>query len=169
MFSQSFIRQLSQRSFSLLFTVSLGISLLVSACSSNSSNPSASANNAASAVAASGAVVRVGYQKAATVLNLLKSKGDLENALKASAVSVTWTEFPAGPPMLEAMNAGAIDFGYTGEAPPIFAQAAGTPVRYVAYDPWSPKAEAIVVPKVADSSDRRFERKESCVCQRIEH
>lgn len=92
-------------------------------------------------------MVHIGYQKAATILSALKSRGDLEKALAASGGSVEWTEFPAGPPMLEAMNAGSIVFGYTGEAPPIFAQAAGTPVRYVAYDPWSPKGEAIVVPK----------------------
>lgn len=60
---------------------------------------------------------------------------------------MTWAEFPAGPPMLEAMNAGSIDFGYTGESPSIFAKAGGTPLLYVAYDPWGPKAEAIIVPK----------------------
>jgi sulfonate transport system substrate-binding protein len=60
---------------------------------------------------------------------------------------VQWSEFPAGLPLLEALNAGSVDFGYTGEAPPIFAQAGGTQLRYVAYDPWSPKGEAIVVPK----------------------
>ncbi len=45
------------------------------------------------------------------------------------------------------MNAGAIDFGTTGEAPPIFAQAASAKLAYVANDPPSPKAEAILVPK----------------------
>jgi sulfonate transport system substrate-binding protein len=81
------------------------------------------------------------------VLNLMRTRQDLTKALTSSGVTATWTEFPAGPPMLEALNAGSIDFGYTGEAPPIFAQAAGAPLLYVAYDPWSPKAEAIVVPK----------------------
>ncbi len=41
-------------------------------------------------------------------------------------------QFPAGPPMMEAMNAGAIDIGYTGESPPIFAQAAGADIVYLA-------------------------------------
>lgn len=136
----------AQRSFSLLFTIGLSVSLIVSACSSNVPAATNSPNPGASPVV-SGAVVRIGYQKAATILSLLKSRGTLEKSLAAVGASVTWTEFPAGVPMLEAMNVGAIDFGYAGEAPPIFAQAAGTPVRYVAYDPWSPKAEAIVVPK----------------------
>jgi sulfonate transport system substrate-binding protein len=49
--------------------------------------------------------------------------------------------------LLEALNVGAIDFGNTGEAPPIFAQAAGAPIQYVAYEPPAPKGEAILVPK----------------------
>ncbi|MDB5517895.1 MAG: sulfonate transporter substrate-binding protein, partial [Tardiphaga sp.] len=60
---------------------------------------------------------------------------------------VVWTEFPSGPPLLEALNVGAIDFGNTGEAPPIFAQAAGAPIQYVAYEPPAPKGEAILVQK----------------------
>src|SRR4029450_9547200 len=34
-----------------------------------------------------------------------------------------------------------------GEAPPIFAQAAGAPLLYVAHEPPAPKGEAILVPK----------------------
>ena len=60
---------------------------------------------------------------------------------------MAWTEFPSGPPLLEALNVGAIDFGNAGEAPPIFAQAAGAPLRYVAYEPPAPQGEAILVPK----------------------
>ena len=78
---------------------------------------------------------------------LLKSKGTLEEKLKAAGYKVVWTEFPSGPPLLEALNVGAIDFGNTGEAPPIFAQAAGAPIQYVAYEPPAPKGEAILVPK----------------------
>jgi sulfonate transport system substrate-binding protein len=91
-------------------------------------------------------VVRIGFQKYGKLV-LLKSKGTLEPKLKALGYSVVWTEFPSGPPLLEAINVGAIDFGNTGEAPPIFAQAAGAPIRYVAYEPPAPKGEAILVPK----------------------
>ena len=68
-------------------------------------------------------VVRIGFQKYGKLV-LLKSKGTLEEKLKASGYKVVWTEFPSGPPLLEALNVGAIDFGNTGEAPPVFAQAA---------------------------------------------
>jgi len=91
-------------------------------------------------------VVRIGFQKYGKLV-LLKSKGTLEGKLKAAGYQVVWTEFPSGPPLLEALNVGAIDFGNTGEAPPIFAQAAGAPIQYVAYEPPAPKGEAILVPK----------------------
>jgi sulfonate transport system substrate-binding protein len=91
-------------------------------------------------------VVRIGFQKYGKLV-LLKSKGTLEPKLKALGYSVTWTEFQFGPPLLEAINVGAIDFGNTGETPPVFAQAAGAPIRYVAYEPPAQKGEAILVQK----------------------
>lgn len=91
-------------------------------------------------------VVRIGYQKYGTLI-LLKNKGLLEEKLKPLGYTVKWAEFPAGPQLLEALNAGAIDFGNTGEAPPIFAQAAGAPLVYVGYEPAAPQGEAILVPK----------------------
>jgi sulfonate transport system substrate-binding protein len=90
--------------------------------------------------------VRIGFQKYGKLV-LLKSKGSLEPRLKALGYSVKWSEFSAGPALLEAINVGALDFGNTGEAPPIFAQAAGAPIRYVAYEPPAPKGEAILVSK----------------------
>src|SRR3954451_8110821 len=90
--------------------------------------------------------LRVGFQKYGT-LGILKERGALEKRLKSQGYSVTWTEFPGGPQLLEALNVGAIDFGTTGEAPPIFAQAAGAPLVYVGYEPPAPQGEAILVPK----------------------
>ena len=133
--------------FALFFTCGLTLTLVISACSSNNTTNSAAIQTANQTRANQAVVVRIGYQKAATILSAMKAQKDLENAFNKSGASVTWAEFPSGPPMLEAINAGSIDFGYTGESPPIFAQAAGNPLVYVAYDPWSPKAEAILVPK----------------------
>lgn len=92
------------------------------------------------------AVLRIGYQKYGT-LTVLKAKGDLEKRLTPLGIAVKWTEFPAGPQLLEGLNVGSIDFGTVGEAPPIFAQAAGADLVYVANQPPAPSAEAIVVPK----------------------
>ena len=91
-------------------------------------------------------VVRIGYQKYGNFI-LLKGTGALEQKLAPLGVKVEWTEFPSGPPLLEALNAGAIDLGQTGEAPPIFAQAANAGFVYVAHEPPAPKGEAILVPK----------------------
>ncbi|MBP2230124.1 sulfonate transport system substrate-binding protein [Azospirillum agricola] len=98
------------------------------------------------AAAAADKVVRIGYQKYGTLI-ILKEQGLLEKKLAPLGYSVAWTEFPGGPQLLEALNVGALDFGTTGEAPPIFAQAAGAPLLYVGYEPPSPKGEAILVPK----------------------
>jgi sulfonate transport system substrate-binding protein len=91
-------------------------------------------------------VVHVGYQKYGKLV-LLKNKGTLEAALAPLGARVEWVEFPSGPPLLEAMNAGAIEFGNAGEAPPIFAQAARVPFVYIAYEPPAPRGEAILVPR----------------------
>jgi len=90
--------------------------------------------------------VRIGYQKYGT-LTLLKGRGTLEKRLADKGITVRWTEFPAGPVLLEGLNVGSIDFGTVGEAPPIFAQAAGADLVYVGNEPPSPQSEAIIVPK----------------------
>src|SRR5450830_20916 len=90
--------------------------------------------------------VRIGYQKYGT-LTLLKGRGTLEQRLASRNVTVKWTEFPAGPQLLEGLNVGAVDFGYVGEAPPIFAQAAGARFFYIGHDPIAPRAESLLVRK----------------------
>jgi sulfonate transport system substrate-binding protein len=112
------------------------------------------------AAAQAGQVLRIGYQKYGT-LTLLKARGDLEKRLAPQGIDVEWTEFPAGPQLLEGLNVGSIDFGTVGEAPPIFAQAAQADLMYVAHQPPAPRGEAIVVPKdsalktVADLKGRK--------------
>jgi sulfonate transport system substrate-binding protein len=91
-------------------------------------------------------VIRIGYQKYGTLV-LLKARGSLEKRLAPMHVEVRWTEFPAGPQLLEGLNVGSIDFGTAGEAPPIFAQAAGADLVYVGNEPPASAGEAILVPK----------------------
>ncbi|KQW51975.1 MULTISPECIES: sulfonate ABC transporter substrate-binding protein [unclassified Roseateles] len=91
--------------------------------------------------------LRIGFQKSASLLTLQKSSGSLEKRLAPLGVTVKWVEFPAGPQLLEGLNVGAVDVGFVGEAPPIFAQAAGARFAYIGFDPAAPEAEAIVVPK----------------------
>lgn len=90
--------------------------------------------------------LRIGYQKYGTLV-LLKARGTLEKRLAEQGVEVKWTEFPGGPQLLEGLNVGSVDFGVTGETPPVFAQAAGADLLYVAHEPPAPSGEAILVPK----------------------
>ena len=90
--------------------------------------------------------LRIGYQKYGTLV-ILKARGTLERRLAEQGVAVRWTEFPFGPPLLEAINVGSIDVGTVGESPPIFAQAAGADLVYVGNEPPAPAAEALIVPK----------------------
>lgn len=90
--------------------------------------------------------LRIGYQKGGVLLAVLKAQGTLEQALGAKGYQVTWREFQAGPQLLEALNAGSVDVGYTGSPPPIFAQAAGIDLVYLGAEPASEAVEAIVVP-----------------------
>lgn len=89
--------------------------------------------------------LRVGYQKYGNLL-LLKASGILENELAPLGTRVEWKQFITGPAMMEALGAGAIDVGSTGETPPIFAQAANVPLVYLAGEPPAPSGEAILVP-----------------------
>jgi len=89
--------------------------------------------------------VSLGYQKYGPLI-ILKSTGELEKRLQEKGGTVKWAEFQFGPPMLEALNVGSLDFAVTGETPPVFAQAAkGSPLTYVANEPASPQGEGLVV------------------------
>src|SRR5688572_8209083 len=76
--------------------------------------------------------VQIGYQKSGAPFLLKSRAAQLEQRLAREGAQVRWVEFQAGPPLLEAMRGGAVDVGYTGEAPPIFAQSGGVPFVYVA-------------------------------------
>ncbi|PAY03408.1 sulfonate ABC transporter substrate-binding protein [Bradyrhizobium sp. UFLA03-84] len=78
--------------------------------------------------------IRIGYQKNG-VLVLTRQREALENHFKPQGVSVKWVEFSSGPPMMEAMNVGSVDYGAVGDSPPIFAQAAGAAIVYAAAQP----------------------------------
>jgi sulfonate transport system substrate-binding protein len=90
--------------------------------------------------------VRIGFQRAG-LFPAVKQRRTVEDALKPRGIDVKWVEFSFGPPLLEALNTGNIDFGYTGDAPPIFAQAARANLLYVAALPTSGGNEAILVPE----------------------
>ena len=89
--------------------------------------------------------LRIGYQKNGVLL-VAKEQGLLEKRLASRGITVKWAEFPFGPPLLEALNAGRLDYGTTGDAPPIFAQAARANLVYAAAIAGRGAGQAIVVP-----------------------
>ena len=88
--------------------------------------------------------IRIGFQKSAVNLVILKQRGILEQRFKDSKVS--WIEFPAGPQLLEALAVGSLEIGLTGDSPPVFAQAAGKDLLYVGVEPPKPESSAVLVP-----------------------
>ena len=138
------LKRSTARTFSLLFAIGLSLSLIASACSPNPTAQTA-ASTAAAPDPAQTLVMRIGHQKF-DPLTLVKAKGNLDARLKSLGVSsIQWTELQAGPPMLEALNADSIDIARTGDAPPVIAQAAGTPLVYVGGSAPKDRSSAVLV------------------------
>ena len=111
---------------------------------------------------------RIGWQKGG-VFALAKTTGALEKRLAPRGVTVSWAEFTSGPPLLEALGANAIDFGSTGDIPPLFAQAAGGDLVYVAASKGS--ARRLGDPRQAELADpdaRRPQGQEGRLQARLE-
>jgi sulfonate transport system substrate-binding protein len=81
--------------------------------------------------------LKIGYQRFGG-LSLVKARA-------AAPAGATWSLFESGPAVTEALKAGAIDIGQTGEAPPIFAAAAKIPFVIVGTSAPVPKGEAVLV------------------------
>jgi sulfonate transport system substrate-binding protein len=90
-----------------------------------------------------------------TILKIGDQKGGAQAVMEAAGVlrdlpyRVEWKQFPAAAPLLEALNAGAIDSGFAGDAPTTFAFAAGAPAKIIGANRSNPRATAIIVPKTS--------------------
>lgn len=71
-------------------------------------------------------VLRAGDQKGG-----LRALLEAADALQGQSYEIQWSEFPAAAPLAEALNANAVDSGPIGDAPLIFALAAGTRVKAI--------------------------------------
>lgn len=89
--------------------------------------------------------IRIGYQKNG-VLVITRQQAALEKHFATQGIEVKWVEFSSGPPMMEAMNVGSVDYGAVGDSPPVFAQAAGAAIVYAAGQPIT-NGQGILVPK----------------------
>ncbi|MEV7086171.1 ABC transporter substrate-binding protein [Streptomyces sp. NPDC093085] len=124
----------------LLLPLVLPLTLLLAACSGTSSADS------------SGGAGRTDG-KGSLTLDIGDQKGGAEAVLRAAGelkdlpYRVKWSTFTSGPPMLEAINAGAVDLGPVGNTPPVFAAGAGSKITVVGAQHGSSEGEAILVPK----------------------
>jgi sulfonate transport system substrate-binding protein len=80
----------------------------------------------ASALAVDTVTLRVGDQKGGN-----RSLLEIAGLTKDLPYRIEWSEFPAAAPILEALNAGALDVGYTGDLSFLTVYAAGAPIKEV--------------------------------------
>src|SRR6478752_1511220 len=93
--------------------------------------------------------VRLGYHKFG-VLTVVKALGSFESLLAAKGIQVEWCEFPAGPEVATAIQAGDVALGVVGDCPSVLAQGQAESFVYVAAEAPAPEAEAIVVHEDSD-------------------
>ncbi len=104
--------------------------------------------------------LKIGFQKTNLPV-IAQQQRTIETALEPLGIGVEWVEFTAGPPLVEALNVGAIHVGWTGDAPPIFGQSSGAAIAYIAALPPNGDGEAIItkagngIEKVADLKGRK--------------
>lgn len=72
--------------------------------------------------------------------------------LEGAPYTVDWKQFPAGTPVAEAVNAGALDVGLQGDGPVLFLAAQGSPVKVIGIYRGSP--DSIVLMAGADTPIR---------------
>ncbi|MBD8475289.1 ABC transporter substrate-binding protein [Pseudomonas sp. CFBP 8770] len=101
--------------------------------------------------------LRVANQKS-TLKLLLTAAGELKNV----PYPIEFSEFAAAAPLGEALNAGAVDVGYLGDAPYVFALGSGAPLKAVSITHFEGRyTTSILVPKdsplqsVADLKGKR--------------
>lgn len=89
-------------------------------------------------------------------VHLLQSKAEAAGALGHLSYDIEWANFVGAAPLLEALNAGAVDTAPAGDLPVILAAAAGVPLKIIAGAVSSTRDIGIIVPsgssihKVAD-------------------
>ena len=126
-----------------VFVVAVTASVSLTACGSKTGNEEAVLENGK--VDLSKVTLTVGDQKGGSKA-LLQAAGQLDEI----PYKVDWKSFTSGPPLLEALNAGAIDIGGVGNTPPLFAAAGKKKIEVVSGATMGAKGDTIVVPKDSD-------------------
>ncbi|WP_328890313.1 ABC transporter substrate-binding protein [Streptomyces sp. NBC_00316] len=115
----------------------LPLALLLTACGGVSSASTADRTDGKGDVTLDVGDQKGGYEA------ILRASGELDDL----GYRITWSTFTSGPPLLEAVNAGAVDIGGVGNTPPVFAAGSDSKIVVVGAGHGSSAGEAIVVPK----------------------
>lgn len=89
--------------------------------------------------------ITIGYQKG-DIFHLAKIEGTLEESLEAKGYKVKWKSFTDGSALLEALATGSVDYGRTGNTPPVVSQSSGSDVVYIASSFSKYEGSAILTP-----------------------
>jgi len=124
------------------------LALIAAGCSSanagsTTASSGASSGSQASTTDVSQVTLHIGDQAGSGSQALLTAAG----LISKLPFKVTWSDFTSGPPMLQAMAAGAVDIGSVGNAPPVFAAAGGDNLAIVGAFQANPHGSALLVPK----------------------
>ncbi|WP_218647331.1 ABC transporter substrate-binding protein [Sphingobium lactosutens] len=79
-------------------------------------------------------------------VHLLQSKAEAAGALRNLDYDIEWANFVGAAPLLEALNAGAVDTAPAGDLPVVLAAAAGAPLKVIAGSVSSTRDIGIIVP-----------------------
>src|SRR6266702_6950061 len=96
--------------------------------------------SASTAYAADAVVLRVGDQKGGN-----RSLLEISGLASDLPYTIEWSEFPAAAPILEALNAGALDVGYTGDLSFLSVYATGAPIKAIGGTRSDARTQAILV------------------------
>ncbi|MFJ4715347.1 ABC transporter substrate-binding protein [Streptomyces sp. NPDC088785] len=119
------------------------LALLLAACSGASSATTSTAGAGGGGTDGKGSLtLNVGDQKGGSEA-VLRAAGELDGL----DYKIRWSTFTSGPPLLEAVNAKAVDIGGVGNTPPVFAAGAGSKIKVVSASHGTATGDTILVPK----------------------
>ncbi|MET8684468.1 ABC transporter substrate-binding protein [Streptomyces sp. NPDC004732] len=119
----------------------LPLALLLAACSGTSSADGSIGGSGGGTDGKGSLTLNVGDQKGGSEA-VLRAAGELDDL----DYKIRWSTFTSGPPLLEAINAKAVDIGGIGNTPPVFAAGAGSKISVVAASHGAAAGDTILVP-----------------------
>lgn len=134
----------------------LPLALLLTACGGNSAAQTSTGTDGHGSL-----TLQVGDQKGGSEA-VLRAAGELKDL----DYKIKWSTFTSGPPLLEAVNAKAVDIGGVGNTPPVFAAGAGSKITVVAAWHGTSKGDTILVPNDSKlTSPRQLKGRSVAVAQ----